>query len=554
MAKKPFEIRIESILGGMSNSLLYAGQDEYGESFAVDPDSTYYESFSFISGKETLLNQPMGAISPVKSRNISGLTAGATSWIVPPPVLNSSPGASPDYIYVYDSVGSVYVSTSSTAIIGLGDLNDGGDASGNGAEYYDNYMYFARDTTIARYGPMDGTASFTDDYWSGTLSKTALTNNLYPKGQYAPSDTPNHILKRHSDGRMYIGDVVDNQGVIHYISTTKTTTEGDTDNGSKYNALDLPYGYWPTAIESFGDQLVIALCDGNINGRNYFNGQRAKIVFWDTVSDSYNLIIDFQYPDPFISKIMNVNGELYIFSGYASQELGMRVTKYIGGISFQEVAYYKSSYLPSPGAFAHDLKRIYFGSNYTPVDPTNSEASYGRPAINAIGSVIGSMGGVHSVMGVNSSMATNITSLSIGESGFWAGWSGIDVGGISKKGAAVSDNIHGEKNVWRSSYFRVGRRFKLNKLKLDFVQQLQDISGNSTSKEVTPSIWVDSGSFVHTLTTINETNYPDINRSVVIRPENLVGENGFFLHCEWDTDEPLSIALPIVIEGEYLDD
>ena len=37
----------------------------------------------------------------------------------------------------------------------------------------------------------------------------------------------------------------------NYVKTSKTTDEGDTDNGSTYNALDLPFGYMPMDIASW---------------------------------------------------------------------------------------------------------------------------------------------------------------------------------------------------------------------------------------------------------------------------------------------------------------
>lgn len=562
MAKNTFRFTIDSVLGGESQAQEIQGSGEFQSSFAIDPDETLESSFSFLtwSVNDSLNKKPSGMLAPVKAYSLTETTVGAPMWIIP----NPRPEGSSLENFVYDSAGSVYTLTTAgvASVTGLGDLNDAGSAEGNGAAYYDNYIYFARSTNIARYGPLDGTRAFTDSYWVTTLGKAALTDTNYPTGQYSSTRSANHVMKRHNDGKLYFADVVGNQGVLHYISTRKTTVEGDTDNGSTYNALDFPYGYWPTAIESYGSQLVVGLFDGaNAVSTQTSAGSRAKIAFWDTTSPTYNQLIDFEFPDKYISKIVNVNGNLYFFSGDGVQDFGLRLTQYIGGNAFKEIVRFNTVPLPDPGAVSDDLTRIYFAGKYKPAtELNNTEVSFdGRACVQAIGSRIGAPFGLFTVLGAVDSTATAVTSVLFDKERLWAGYfsfSGSNYGGISTKGGlTTTDDTRAQKHYFRSQTFHVGEPFKVTKIRIPLAQSLENVTGNSTTKEIVPYVWVDSGAAIHTLTTVNATNFPNTStrRSVTIRPDSLTGETDFFIELEWDTDEPLTVKLPVVIEGEYLD-
>lgn len=561
MANKNFTLKITNVLGGESPSSILSGEGQFQSSFGIDPDEDLNSNFSTTGSNlnGSLLTKPSGALVPVKTYSLTSTTLGIPQWIISAP---KSPTDVSSQYYVYTSVGSVYTlgNLGVASVAGLGDLNDGASAAGNGAAYYDNYIYFARATTVARYGPLDGTPAFTDDYWIGTLGKTALTNTTYPTGQYSSTKFPNHVMKKHNDGKLYFADVVGNQGTIHYIATTKTTVEGDTDNGSKYDALDLPYNYWPTAIESYGSDLVIALVEADNRSGN-LRSSRAKIVFWDTISDTYNKIIDFEFPDAFISKILNSNGNLYFFSGTSIQAAPLRISQYIGGSSFQEIVRLDNAYLPDPGAVSDDLPRIYFAGKYKPaVDENNAETSYGgRAAVQSLGSRLGAPFSLNTVMGTAWSTAAAITSVLYDNTLIWAGWASGDqsYGGLSVKGdSPAADGKRDQKNIWRSEIFTIGGPFKITKIRLPLAHTLENVSGNSVSKSITPYIWVDSGSFIHTLTTIDSSTQPNASntRAAIVRPENATGYNDFFIELQWDTDEPLAVKLPIVIDGEYIDD
>lgn len=332
MANNARQILIESILGGESQYQNFSAVDEFQQSMGIDPSLAFGDLAA------------SGYINPTVVRNVGNTVNNWPVWFVTNPK-NSN-------YYLYDTSGSLY--SVDTNVTGLTDLNDGGTARGNGLAYYDNYLYASRSTTIARYGPLDGTPAWTDDYWVGSLGKAALVDTAYPSIPQGLSITSlNHVLHRHTDGKLYIADVVGNQGTLHYISTSKTTVEGDTDNGSTYNALDFPYGYWPTAMASYGDQLVVALYEGN--------NRRAKLAFWDTTnSTTYEKIIDSEYPDTIISALINSNGLLYAFSGSPASG-GVRILRFLGGYSFEQVGFVEGASLPLPGAVLGRLNQVDIG-------------------------------------------------------------------------------------------------------------------------------------------------------------------------------------------------
>lgn len=186
MAAEPniITIKMESILGGQSPMSHFAGSDQFRASLGIDPGLPAVDNTAVLFKESGVLAS--GLIRPAAYSSIaenSGTTIAST-----PMWLKQNP--KDGYTYVYDAVGSIYTIGPSyyAALSGLGDLNDGGSARGNGCDYFDNYMYFARDTTIARYGPLNGTPTFIDDYWAGTLGLTALSNTTYPVVEVGSSD------------------------------------------------------------------------------------------------------------------------------------------------------------------------------------------------------------------------------------------------------------------------------------------------------------------------------------------------------------------------------
>lgn len=541
------QIRIDSILGGHAPMRYFAGKDQFLTSLGIDPSlPAELPTFATYGGLSSGLLRP----TPMTWTSIPSTIPHVPLWIrANPKDLN---------LYVYDFSGSVTAITS----YGQASISDAGamsSSSGNGAEYYDNYMYFAKNTDIARYGPLDGVPKFDPTYWTVTLSKAALTNTTYPRNWYLRfahlNDIyyPNHVMHRHSDGKLYIADVVGNQGTIHFISTTKVTVEGDTDNGSTANKLQFGYGLWPTAMESYGQQMVIALFESKAlsNGTNMpIAGARAKVAFWDTTSQNFNNITWVEYPDSFISAIKNVDGILYFISGNADT-FGFRVMRYVGGNTFEEVVAFSDQPTPFAGAVDGQSNQLLFGSFTNHPEAGGVVYSLGLP--NKISK------GVFAIMRTDSADAS-VTAVSLDMLQYYSGVRPIAVGysnGIGGAGSLTNNQVSyryftadvtfdNAPEVWWSQIYKIGEPFSVKKIQLNIASQ----SGISTNQLCTPKLYFDDGKTTLTLPAISTANYPVGTKAISIRVPNGVGQSNFWLELRWTGSKSLTFGFPILIDVE----
>lgn len=529
MDVKKQSILISSIFEGEATYSDFPSEGQFTESIGIDPEDD-------------------GNINPVDApRFVNSVMPNTPLWISKEPKTGTT--------YIYDIMGSVYTANGNT-ISGLGDLNDGGTASGNGMAYYDNYMYFARDTTIARYGPLDGTPTWTDDYWvTGVPMTTALVNTSYPTEATSGIEYPNHFLKTGKDGRLYIADVVDNQGTIHYIQTTKTTVEGDTNNGSTYNAVDLPYGYWPIAMENLNEELVIACSDGLNNGN-------IKIVFWDTSNtDTYTRVVDFEFSDKKVCGLKNINGVLYLLTHFNDRNTSsyVRVSRYIGGYSFEQYAL-KRGVAPLSGAIGGYLNRLLFGGG-----SNDSETPYAfGGGLNAIGLLKEpNSNGVFTIRNstYTSSSECYVTAVCTDANTILTGWSVASPSSVAEAGIDGSDsNLPDNPSPLKGIILpkvKVGTQFKVTKIAFG-------IKNTPIAYPFKVGIWSEQSTIqdVGTGTRIQEqsldSSTPLLNDRYVFRPTNFTGGDWFSVYFYWPqtltTESGTPIRLPIYIEYETYDE
>jgi hypothetical protein len=523
-------IAIESILGGQGPTTHFGGKGSFRASLGIDPAQPIDDLDTAYS------TMASGLLRPSASQKISSTTiTSAPLWLVPNPKDAN--------VYVYDANGSAYtVDATMTTVTALSDGGTLTSSIGNGAEYYDNYIYFAKNTDVARYGPLNGVPVFNGTYWTGTLAKAALTNTTYPKSFLNSLGIPNHVMKRHSDGKLYVADVVGNQGTLHVISTTKTTVEGDTDSSSTASKLTLGYGLWPTAIETFGSDLAFAVYEGsNSNLRQ----TRAKVGFWDTTSTNFSSIIWCEFPDSIITALKNRNGTLFAISGNYNAR-GFRISKYVGGYSFQEVYYSETGEPCLPGAIDAILDRILVGSFTTIPESDGCVYSSGLQKANLSSGLFNTM----RATGGNSS--TSVTSLCVADNtelGFMApiiGWTQAGEGstGVSHGIDVQKTQYNNAPSVFWSTPNRIGAFFKITSIRIPFAQKL---AANMT---LIPKIYTDSGNgTTYTLPTINNTNYGTQNY-VFQKLENVTGRNDFWLELRWTGSALLTVSLPIIITYE----
>ena len=509
------EVRLTSITGGFSDTQYAGTVNTYNSAIAIDPDYS-------VTGVRT-----SGMVCPTRYEKFSG--SNVTGY---PKFLITNPKNTLLYAYMSDGKYVSYTSAFASETL-VGTPTSG---AGNGATYYNNYVYLATPTDVSKYGPLNGTPTLTNNFWTSTLGKNALTNTTYPTLRGAVM--PNHPMHVHSDGALYFGDVVAGQGVIHKIQTKKTTYEGDTDDGSSFNVLDLPFGYFPVAIESSGLDLVILAIqttDGTINQGN------AALFFWNPtdVNTFYNFV---PLPDPIGTALINNNGALYIFTGNSVN--GIRLSQFTSGQTTNEIAYIEEGTPPLCGAVDN------FGSRFVWANWTTYPAN--SVSVMAYGSKKSSIvTGLHNIARCTSSGATGlITSLKFVQQDsnitpkLVIGW-GDSIGfGIDKASSSATYN-----SVFRSQMVNIGETFWIRELRVALGATVD--SGVS----ITPKIYVDDGTTSFTLTTINSTNF-DGRYANWKNPElnNVVGNNNFFVEFTFNGTTYCPILMPIILNVEISQD
>lgn len=529
------KISVDSILGGHSALTHFAARGQFRASLGIDPAQPIDDADS----KYSTIGS--GLLRPAASQKFSGaVIVSSPLWMVPNPKDAN--------VYVQDAAGSAYtIDATFNTVTGLADGGSLSSSLGNGCEYYDNYIYFFKNTDVARYGPLNGAPAFNGTYWTSTLSKTALTNTAYPTTFKNNIQLPNHVGHRHrADGKLYFGDVVGNLGTIHYIKTTKTAVEGDTDNGSTYGALTLGYGEWPTEIESYGTDLAIALYEGSLGG---LRQPRAKIAFWDTTSASANKVISVEYPDQIITAMKNVNGVLYVVSGNFNSR-GFRITRFAGGYSFDEVFYSETGEPCLPGAIDGTLNRVLIGSHTTVPESDGCVYAHG---LQKTGLGKGIFNVMRATGGNSSTSVTAVCLADNAEFGFYVPIIGWSQAGDGSTGASYgmdkqATQYNNAPSVWWSNLYRIGRPFTINSIRIPLAQA---VAANMT---LIPTIYLDDGSSSVALTTINNTNYPNSQQNIVIRPQDLSGKHNFWLELRWSGSALCVVNLPIEIDYDIKTD
>lgn len=517
MAK--FRIKIDSILGGISPVMYAGGQGQFQTSIGIDPDQP--------SDGGDSLKKAGGVITPIAYTDFtSTLHTDTAKWII------TNPKDTKVYTYLNDGKFNSYTNLLASET-NIGTPTSG---AGNGGAYYNNYIYLATPTNVSRYGPLNGTPALTNTVWTGATlgSQTALTNTSYPT--FAGISYPNHVMHVHVDDKLYLTDFKDGQGLIHFIRTSKTTDEGDTNNGSTYNALDLPFGWMPTAMCSLGPDLVVAAIRTTDTIARQGN---CALFIWDTFSSSFYAQIDI--PDAVVTALYNLAGQVFVFHG--SRHSGYTVSQYLGGTTLQPIFFSEEGPSPFPGAVDALGYRLAWGHSSTYPETTASVLAkgYKHPSLprNAIHNIIRTTSaGTDPVV-----TAVKYAEQQSGPSPrLLVAWNDGTTEGIDKiSGSAAEDSI------FRSQLFNIGEPFELKKIRLTFSGA---IAANQT---ITPKVLIDDESTTDTLITINNTNFSASQRNVLLYPTKL-GRHNFSLQFEFTGTDQNSILLPIIIDGETLED
>lgn len=376
----------------------------------------------------------------------------------------------------------------------------------------------------------------TDAVWTGATlgSLTALQNTKYPTLRGV--SIPNHMGHVHGDNSLYFFDFKSGQGLVHKISTIKTTNEGDTNGStvpSAYNALDLPWGFYPTTMESYGSDLIIF---GIYTTDTTTNQGRSAFVIWDPTDTTSFKIGPIFLPDPLVTASLNVSGIVYVWSGNSVN--GVRLSRYNGGQTTRDVLYQEEGLPPLAGAVDALGSRIVWG---------------GFQTVPAAGAVVWAFGSKDArlPLGLNnicktSSAGTNplVTALKYVQQSSnvtpkvvpaWTDGTGSGLDQYSTT-ATLASTLR-----WM---FNIGSQFSIVEIKIPLAGAV-----NSTTT-ITPKLYFDDLSSSKTLTVINNTNYPSKRKVVYNGPElkDSLAFNNLVFELAWTSTNPLPVGLPISIE------
>jgi hypothetical protein len=514
------ELRINQIFQGIAASQYFGEEGTYNTSTAIDPD------FPIVSTDI----RTSGFAVPVGYAKFSGsnVTASVISIINNPKDNLTYTVLSNGRLISYDNA------LGSETLIGT---VTGGVASGGW--YQNNYIYITTPTDVSRYGPLNNSPTLTNTWWTG-LGKAALTNTTYPTLRGVT--LPNHWGHVHgSTGSSYFCDfggsstTAPGKGLIHQIKTKKTTNEGDTDDGSTYGALVLPFGFYPTDIESYSQNVFITgiyTTDGTINQG------KAAFILWDPT----NAVTYYQgptaLPDPLATAVLNVDGYIYLFSGNAQN--GVRVSKYFGGDTVIDVTYLEEGMPPFQGAVDALGNRTVWGGFST------------NPSAGAVVWAFGSKDarlpkGLHNVVKTSSAGTTPIvTALKFVQQSsniipkVVAAWTDGTGSGIDKYSSSAT---LASKIRWM---INVGQKFNILKIRIPLGGAID------ATTAITPTLYFDDLSSSKVLTVINNTNFPGSRKAIFKTPElaDAIGNNNFVLELAWTGTTPLPAAFPIIINYE----
>lgn len=401
----------------------------------------------------------------------------------------------------------------------------------NGAAVYNDFIYITTGTDVSRYGPLSGSPTLTNTVWTGATlgNQTALTDTTYPA--IRGPKLPNHWMHVHTDGQLYFLDFKDNQGLVHVI---KTDSSG-TDDGSAYNVLDLPFGYHPTAIESYGIDIAITAIQTTDTTLRQGN---AALFLWDTISESFYQQI--QLPDVYASALLNNNGRLYVFTG--SGNTGSRVSLYEGGSSVQQVVFFDDGASPLPGAVGGFGDRVIFGAVSSSPVVAGVVFSFGSkqsdipPAFHCpVKTTSGAANTPTCTAAAYVQQASGDTPRVI------AGWGTSTTYGIDRFDRDYDTN----PATFRTDIFQIGRKFKVERIRYNL-----STDTSTGVRDVVCTVFTDNES---ASTALSSRDVEDA--FVYKRPEiNVRGEKNFLLDFTWSGAGELALMLPIEIDVEVYAD
>lgn len=510
---------ISSILGGWSDLQNVGSEGEFLASIGIDPEDNLENT------------RPSGVIAPtLYSKFSAGQLTAAPMWISGAP---TSAG-----VYVLDMNGSLLSYSVTLATSSEESLGNPGAGSGNGMSAWNDYVYCALDTTIARWGRVSQTGgAFTADYWVSGLSMSALTDSQYPSTNSV--DFPNHFLYPHNDGRMYVMDYDGANGRIHSF-----TTDSDGGNGSgRFNDVTLPPGMMPMAAAPYGTDIAILLTPTAPFAAGVIaKSGTAMMALWDAIPTHapYRYV---PINELMATAIKSKNGELYVWAGNIDAEV--KVLRYLGGYSFEVVAEVSEGSPPPAGAVDSFGNMVAWGGRMSYPETASGVFTLGyrsgklpSTALNHIARST-SVGTLQIVTAVKFIQRNRKPVL---------GWrDGTNAYGLDAFTGSGTYN-----SLIRTLPVNLGRPFILRRLVIPLSKAV------TAGVIITPTVYVDNESANFTqpdsgLNLINATNYSSSEKLIDFQDLTIQGNFNFSLQFAFTGTVEIGIIPPIYYEYDFID-
>lgn len=504
---------ISSILGGWSVLQNFGSEGEFLASLGIDLEDNLE------------LTKPSGAIAPTRYSEVSSAALAAAPMFISG--ANASTG-----VFVLDANGSLLTYSAvlgSEAVIGGANSDS---ARGNGMAVWNDYVYAASGTDIHRFGPITATAPSFSAYWASSLSMSALTNSDYPVTRDVTF--PNHFLYPHNDGRMYVLDYDGANGRIHSF-----TTDANGANGSgRFNDLTLPPGLMPVAAAPYGtDIAIVCLPEAKYASGVIPKADSSILALWDAIpTHAPHRFIPIN--EPVATAIANRNGELYIWAGNIDTEC--KVLRYLGGYSFETVAYVPEGSPPPSGAVDTSGNMLAWGGSTTYPETAAGVFTLGyrsgklpANALNHIArsTAIGSLPVVSALKFLQRNKKPII------------GWrDGTPAYGLDAIASSGSYN-----SLFRSGLVTPRRRFILRRLVIPLSKAV------TSGVIITPTVYVDNESANAVLTVINETNFASSERIIDFQNLTVHGQHDFYIQFSFTGTTEIGILPSVYYEYDFID-
>jgi hypothetical protein len=203
-----------------------------------------------------------------------------------------------------------------------------------------------------------------------------------------------------------------------------------------------------------------------------------------------------------------------------------------------------------PGAIDAVLNRCVFGS-FTTV-PESDGCVYGIGLQKNALSQTGIFNVMRATGGTSSTCVTAVAFIDSPDINFYApiiGWTQAGDGSTGAVHGLDKQDVRYDyaPSVFWSSVFRVGSRFKINKIHIPLAQAV------ATNMVITPTLYFDDGVASLALEQISTTKFSGL-RDAVIRPSGATGYHNFWLELKWTGSALCTVNLPITIDFDVLDE